>query len=336
MSISLEIAVLGFNRHLRARRLSDHTIRDYNTTLRRLVQRLGGETPIGGITTDDIEGFLAHWRDAVIRPAGIADRGEQQLSAKSLENMRVGLSALWTWAVDKGYAPEHIIRGRIKRIKYTPPPIQPFTDEELLAMLAACEKTATSTTRLGRSTSRHRPTAKRDRALLLFLLDTGCRISETINLTMDQLHLDDNKVIVHGKGDKMRECYFSDITGEALFHYLADRGVLGARSRNGKRGVQDHAGATCVFATRKDRPMARSSALWLIYRLADRAGVSGAHPHRFRHTFAIQYLRNGGDVYTLQRQLGHSSLETVRRYLQIAETDIKRVHRRVSPVANLL
>lgn len=72
----------------------------------------------------------------------------------------------------------------------------------------------------------------------------------------------------------------------------------------------------------------------LIASLGERAGVRKCHPHRFRHTFAITYLRSGGDVFTLQAMLGHSSLDMVQHYARLAQTDIEQAHRRASPADN--
>jgi len=68
--------------------------------------------------------------------------------------------------------------------------------------------------------------------------------------------------------------------------------------------------------------------------IGQRAGVHDCHPPRFRHTFAINYLRNGGDIYTLQMALGHASLVMYKQYLELAQSDLKSAHRIASPVKN--
>lgn len=82
------------------------------------------------------------------------------------------------------------------------------------------------------------------------------------------------------------------------------------------------------------RPLSPSVLRKLLDRLGDKAAVPHVFPHRFRHTFAITYLRNQGDLFTLQSLLGHSDLAMVRRYARVAQADCAEVHRRASPVDN--
>ncbi len=72
----------------------------------------------------------------------------------------------------------------------------------------------------------------------------------------------------------------------------------------------------------------------LMARLGEKAGVKNCHPHRFRHTFAMTYLRSGGDVFTLQALLGHRPLDMVQHYARIADIDVEQAHRRTSPADN--
>ena len=86
--------------------------------------------------------------------------------------------------------------------------------------------------------------------------------------------------------------------------------------------------------TANQRSLNRDSLRHLVARLGDVAQIRKCHPHRFRHTFAITYLRCGGDVFSLQRLLGHGSLEMVQHYARLAQVDIEQAHRRASPADN--
>jgi site-specific recombinase XerD len=165
------------------------------------------------------------------------------------------------------------------------------------------------------------PHTKRNKAIILTLLDTGIRASELCSIKVIDLDFKNKQITVNGKGDKERVLEISSRTAQLIWRYLITR----------SSELPDKAP---LFAGDFDLPLTRSGLLQLIKRIGKRAGVPNAHPHRFRHTFAINFLRNGGNIYALQELLGHSSLDMVKHYLALSNQDCAAVHRMASPVAN--
>jgi len=92
-----------------------------------------------------------------------------------------------------------------------------------------------------------------------------------------------------------------------------------------------------LFLTREGRPLTKDRVGKIMIYYGRKAGIEGVRcsPHTLRHSAAVRFLRNGGDVFSLQRMLGHASLEMTRRYCELADIDVKRAHMTASPVDNL-
>lgn len=301
--LTLSQVIDGYNLAAQARALSVHTIRDYNNTFNQFKKHLGSDPYFSTITKKHIRQFLA---------------AQTHLSNKTLLNYHTGLSALYTWAVAEGYAQEHHMHG-IDRPRPEQRTIQPIPLEHIRAMLSVLGQSKTYT-RPGKRTSNHStPCANRNRAIILTLLDTGLRASELCGVKIHQVDLDQRKIKVFGKGAKERVLPFSARTGQAIWKYLAmDR-------------KDDHVGQP-LFATQNGQPLTRTHLRHILERIAARADLPHYTPHDFRHTFAVNYLRNYPNIYTLQEMLGHTTLEMVKRYLAISQSDLDDAHRHASPV----
>jgi len=296
-------AIEGWLLTAETRRLSDHTIADYQNTFRRFRAWLKSDRVFETITAKEIGAWLASCTD---------------VSGKTVLNYHTSLSALWQWASVEGLVPSNIVRG-VPRPTVETRAIVPFSREDVIAMLQACEKSSTMLTH-GKQYTHRNPQALRNRAMVLLLLDTGIRASELCGLKVRNLDQRNRSVKVYGKGKKERVINFSPATGQAIWRYLATRA---------KDSVDDW-----LFVTDNGGQVDRVGLLHLIEKIGDRAGVEDAHPHRFRHTFAINFLRNGGNVYALQMMLGHTTLKMCQHYLQIAQADTAAAQKMASPVAN--
>lgn len=325
-TLTLSQATAGCILYKTATGKSRHTILDYQNAYNKLTAYLPDDPPLASITRADLINFFAYLQNGYIsEPDGVAPRGKIHLAPKSIYNIHVALSALWQWAVDESYIPTNLVRS-IDPPHFEPPAIVPFTREDVQALLKACDNTRTWKTR--QHTTTRRRTADRDRAIILVLLDTGLRRSELCHLTIGNLNLTANSLTVGGKGKgrdkKERIVYFGKRAARALWRYLTPRLATASQADP----------LFTVGPADLPRQMEPNVLRRLLKRLGDRAGVSNVHPHRFRHTFAITYLRNGGDPFTLQILLGHSNLEMVKRYLHIVRADCAEAHGRASPVDN--
>ena len=106
------------------------------------------------------------------------------------------------------------------------------------------------------------------------------------------------------------------------------------RSLTGHRYLTGESSESTLFLGKSGYPLNRDSLRQVIHAIGEKAGVHHAFPHRFRHSFAIQYLRSGGDIFTLKEMLGHNSLEMVQHYARVADVDVEEAHRKASPADN--
>lgn len=158
------------------------------------------------------------------------------------------------------------------------------------------------------------------RTIMVLVLDTGLRVSEVTSLRRDQVDFHAGVLRVMGKGAKEREVPFGVTAKQALWSYIARRGEIPGQDL---LFVNRYGGKLCRYWVEKS-----------LRNLGRAVGIEGVRvsPHTLRHTFATQYIKNGGDAFSLQKILGHSTLDMVRVYVGLADTDVAQLHRRFSPM----
>lgn len=161
----------------------------------------------------------------------------------------------------------------------------------------------------------------RDKALILFLLDTGARASEVGLIDRKDVNAITGEVIIrHGKGDKERKVYLGSKSRKALRSYL--------RTRTDANPA--------LFVGRTRERLTYDGLKQAVERRGTMAKVEPPAPHAFRRAFAINCLRAGMNIYTLKELMGHEDLQILQRYLKVTDTDTENAHRLYAPVDNLL
>ena len=282
------------------------------TTLRDFLESSGFSTDVADIGIQELRAFILRLQQVkAYQHHPYTKPQDRQLSGHTINCYLRAIRAFWSWLVRE----EIILSNPFTKLRIPKPPkkvIPTFSESQIRALLGAINT--------------HTPVGFRDWTMVLTLLDTGLRASELIGFTLNNVNLDDGLVKVCGKGAKERIVPIGARVQRAMWKYI-------------HRYRPQPFNPLCynLFLTRNGEPITVYRLETIIDNYGKMACIEGVRcsPHTFRHTFAISYLRNGGDVFSLQLILGHSSLDVVRVYVNMAEADVKACHRRYSPADSM-
>jgi site-specific recombinase XerD len=296
---------------LRADGRSEATVESYHRKLDQLVAFLGN-IPVAKITVNDLRRYVVHLRNQTTRWSDHPNLEEKEggLSPFTIHSYITHMKRLFSWLEEE----EEIEVNPARRIKNPQPKRREpkaIEMQDLLRLLATTE---------GESEA-----DLRDRAAILMLADTGCRVGGLCGLQVGDLDLENRLAVVIEKGAQTRKVPFSAPSAEALVNWLKVR-------------PQDQGPWVFVSLGNKAEGQLSPGAVGqMLKRRAQQVGIEGlVNPHSFRHAFAREFLMNGGDLGSLSDLLGHKGVEVTKDFYAIyLFQELQEKHRRHSPVARL-
>ncbi len=242
----------------------------------------------------------------------------EAMAISTNERIRRFCGAFWNWMMAQGHVACNAMDAvpKIPRNKVAAPQVQPFSGEQMTALLRAATRS---------------PQPRRDNALVRFLLDTGARADEVSNIRLRDMDTEARSVrVFFGKGDKNRSIFYGPRTARAMWDYWRERGVS-------PESDPDAALFTACSGPCAGLPITRSGLYQAIQKLCVAAGITDGKmgPHRLRHTFATEFTRAGAYADTTQEILGHADPRMTQRYVKLARADMQRQHAKFSPVERL-
>ncbi|WP_342480475.1 tyrosine-type recombinase/integrase [Paenibacillus sp. FSL L8-0340] len=303
-SADFEAAQTAFLRYCRIRNLSDTTLAFYRDTTKELRTQLAAQEVARPI---DVTRYHVMTALDVKRNSKIL-RGRSDTPADATINKLIrGWRAFFNWLHTEGYVEINPFKG-IGTVKAEKRIIETFSNAQIKALLDAPNRVTF--------------TGYRDYVIMMTLLDTGIRVSELAGLRVTDIEWRDRTLKVYGKGRKERLVPFSRTLEKHMREYTEMRGVLDTDR---------------IFVNIDNAPFQVRGIQQAVQLYGQAAQIKGVRvsPHTFRHTFAKMYIMNGGDSFSLQKILGHTSLEIVRMYVNLFGTDVSKQHAKFSPLERL-
>ena len=217
----------------------------------------------------------------------LAEMEQRGSNSSTINGVRCILSSFYGWIFNEGFIDRNPA-ANLGVVKCKKVIRKPFTGAELEAIKNACR-------------------TLRDRALVEFLLSTGCRVDEVTHLNVEDVNFVTREVTVLGKGNKERIVFLNDACVYHLSKYLAARKWDGNALFMGKAGQR----------------LLNGGVRAMLKRIEAETGVENVHPHRFRRTLATSLIDKGMAIQDVAAILGHANINTTTRYIFISKENVK-------------
>jgi site-specific recombinase XerD len=289
---------------------SPATIRYYTGMLRRFQNYCSAngypESP-QQITANHIRQFLWYVANEPVRWDGSSTSARKPATMSTVAHYYRVLHAFFNWLETEQMIASSPME-KLKRPKEARKVVQALSPSEVNQLLRGCSSKGFLDVR--------------NRVIIMVMLDSGMKVTELANLVLDDINLDTGSILIRkGKGNKQRIVRVGSKAQKALWQYV---------------NLYHRGDTKSMFTDPSGVSLGVGGVKLMVRRLGKKCGLSEVHVHRLRHTFAISFLRAGGDVFSLQYLLGHSTLVMTQRYLQsLNADDAAKAHKRCSPLDNM-
>ena len=298
---TLSDALIAYRISARAEGKSPKTIRWIEFSVGYFREFLGGDPDIGAVTGEDLKRFIVALQDShkyrkhpYVRPQ------PQKLTPDTIQTYTRGVRTFFSSLHREGLIDANPME-KVKLPKIPKKVVPTFSEKELERLLAQPDRGTNA--------------GYRDYALLLTFIDTAARLNEIAGLTENDIDLEQGYLKVMGKGSRERYIPIGRKVAKALLKYKL-------------RHRAEPVGTNRFFLSRDGSPLGDKRIEKIVAGYGRQAGLRRCYPHKLRHSSSVMYLRNGGDPFSLQKKLGHSSLNMTLHYANLADSDVRAQHLR--------
>ena len=273
---------------------------------------IGASSDVSRIGAWELRNFILYLREKPCFSGHPYARPQTRgLTSHTINTYLRSLRIFWSWLVSEEIITDNPFK-KVKVPKASKKIMATFSEHDIQLLLGAIDTQSAE--------------GYRDYVVILTLLDTGLRVSELGSLLLADVKIEEGTLKVMGKGSRERVVPIGSRVQKHLWRYI---------SRYRRKALPPVPGY--LFLTRQGGPLTKNRIGAIVSRYGKKAGLFGVRcsPHTLRHTAAVSFLRNNGDVFSLQRMLGHRSLEMTRRYCELSDADLVRAHLGASPVDHL-